>query len=293
MQKVYIKNYISDAIPFYTRYLVRSIRQQCHMHDYVEILYIVEGEAIHHINDNTYECSCGMLYIIDVGGSHQIEITNELKYYDLYIEKNFFDHSEPCALLRNHMESYGSPAFCLEQARQANLANLMKIMSAEFNTAAKDQKIAMSLLSCFSLIAIHSTPLDLKKRTAQRKFFSAPTIVDYINMHFTENISLADIAKIYNYNPSYLSRYIKEKCGVSYTDYINTLRIRRARHLLISTDYSIKLIERMSGYSGHQSFYRKFEKAYGVSPQKYRIAFRTESIKQNMIAPEALQDTLV
>ncbi|MBU5485862.1 response regulator [Clostridium sp. MSJ-11] len=97
--------------------------------------------------------------------------------------------------------------------------------------------------------------------------------IAYMKENFSQNqLSLNLVAQQFHISQSYLTRVIKQKTGVSFTDYLNRLRINMATKLLTDKDnnYSINDISNMVGYSSQHYFSRAFKNYMGVSPNKYR-----------------------
>lgn len=97
--------------------------------------------------------------------------------------------------------------------------------------------------------------------------------IKYIKENFTENnLTLNLIAEKLHISQSYLTRIIKQKTGVSFTDYLNKLRINMAIKLLLDNNrnYTINDIANMVGYSSQHYFSRAFKNYIGLSPNQYR-----------------------
>ncbi|CDI49981.1 response regulator transcription factor [Clostridium tetani] len=97
--------------------------------------------------------------------------------------------------------------------------------------------------------------------------------LSYIKENFSNNeISLNLVAQQFYISQSYLTRVIKQKTGVSFTDYLNKLRINMAKKLLTDSnnDYTINDISNMVGYSSQHYFSRAFKNYMEISPKNYR-----------------------
>jgi two-component system response regulator YesN len=93
----------------------------------------------------------------------------------------------------------------------------------------------------------------------------------YIQTHFTEStIALEVVAQSLQVSPVYLSRMIKQELGMSFVSLVTNMRIRKAIHLLNSTDLPIVEISEIVGYDTQHYFSTAFKKSMGVSPIKYR-----------------------
>lgn len=97
-------------------------------------------------------------------------------------------------------------------------------------------------------------------------------ICEYINEHLSEDLSLVRLAEINYFNPSYLSRFFKQECGVNLSEFIDNCRVRRAKELLKEDDLKVREVAALVGYEAAHSFTRFFKKATGMTPQEYRDA---------------------
>ena len=101
----------------------------------------------------------------------------------------------------------------------------------------------------------------------------------YINSNFANEITLADVAKHANCNPTYLSEYFHKKMDVTIKQYVTILRIKKAKKLLTSTNLPIMNICFESGFSSIASFNRNFLEIESVSPSEYRKSYNTKNKK--------------
>ena len=107
-----------------------------------------------------------------------------------------------------------------------------------------------------------------KKQFKQKA--SLDKVINYIRMHYAENITLSQIGESVYMNPSYISRMVKEQTGKNVTDLVTEMRMERTLVLLQTTDLRIYKIAEMVGYTNLQYFYKVFRKNIGKSPSDFR-----------------------
>jgi two-component system response regulator YesN len=104
-------------------------------------------------------------------------------------------------------------------------------------------------------------------------------ILRFIDRHFTEAISLSQIADLFGFSPNYLSTLFHQKTGTTYTRYVTNLRMKEARNLLRS-GISVKETAWTVGYTDEQHFAELYKKIMGIAPgseKKYGHPFLTSS----------------
>lgn len=92
----------------------------------------------------------------------------------------------------------------------------------------------------------------------------------YVEEHIAEDFGRDDIARALFFNSAYLSRMFKAETGVSLNEFVGRIRMREAKRLLDTTNYSISLAASKTGYSNFSYFTKQFKEAYGVTPSEYK-----------------------
>ena len=94
--------------------------------------------------------------------------------------------------------------------------------------------------------------------------------LQFISKNFKEKISLKDIEANLHVNSSYFSTLFKNEMGITFTDYLNSLKIDYACTLLINSNMSIIDISLSAGFDDQSYFTKVFRKAKGITPKQYR-----------------------
>lgn len=101
--------------------------------------------------------------------------------------------------------------------------------------------------------------------------------LDYINNHIHSQISLDELAENAGLSSSYLSRLFSKEVHMSVHEYINRIKIEKARNLLCYSDYSISDISNYLAFSSESHFISIFKKYERITPAKYRNEHFRES----------------
>ncbi len=205
-----------------------------------------------------------------------------------------FTHSEETALynrliVSNTDEASASIKQKFESVYESNpsKAELSQLYTSIFNVIFKVMRIKninynagtesdSELIN--SIISLKTTEIEetlfgyiesLKKQNDSKKIDSA-AVISYIQENYNKNIYLESIAEQFNTSASYLSRLIKKETSVSFSEYLNILRIEKAKELLLNSKLSIKDIYEQLGFNNRNTFIRAFKALVSVTPSEYR-----------------------
>lgn len=254
-----------------------------HTHAYIEMVYVINGNGRHVIDNAEYPLINGGFYMIDLTHSHSLIFDNIALYYDLYFSKEFLE--ELCPFLEDGNSVYQSllgdnyvPAVYFDGQQASNVASIITQLYNEYSSSKPNRESFTHTLASLLFLEVQRQANARNKATAKHNsYITLPRIIDYINQHFTEPLKIQDIAEKYNYNPAYFGRLFKTTYKMSFNDYLKKKRLEYAVDLLGSTTMSIDVIIARSGYSNRNLFYKCFYEKYQCTPNEYRtdlVAYR-------------------
>ena len=123
-------------------------------------------------------------------------------------------------------------------------------------------------LLCINLQRIHG--LEYKSITKEKSTKDCEVIREYIDQHFTENITLDVLAEVSHMNKYYLVHSFTNNYGCSPINYLNEKKIDESKILLEKTNYSIAEIAKKIGFSSQSYFSQSFKKHTYMTPNEYR-----------------------
>ena len=125
------------------------------------------------------------------------------------------------------------------------------------------------------------------------------TVTSYLHAHYSEELSLPELAELFSISPFYLSRQFSQVTGTSFVTYLQLIRVRDAQHQLLYSTKKIRDISEACGFTSFSQFNRVFHKFCGMSPTVFRrdennqepILLRTLDAERNSQAtlPRILQ----
>ena len=98
---------------------------------------------------------------------------------------------------------------------------------------------------------------------------SAPPVFDFIAIHYSDSIDLADVASLVSMSSRTFTRFFKKVTGETFVDYLNGFRIEKARRLLATGNKSMAEISQEVGFCNQSYFGAVFRKLAQMSARQY------------------------
>ncbi|WP_167858942.1 response regulator transcription factor [Paenibacillus cymbidii] len=98
-------------------------------------------------------------------------------------------------------------------------------------------------------------------------------ILDYINLHYDEEISLTSVAEHFKLSPNYMSRMVRQETGENFVGIVAKMRIQAAKRLLEDPTRKVNEVGAMVGYKEYAYFYYVFKRLTGLAPKEYQQSF--------------------
>ncbi|MCI6997187.1 MAG: AraC family transcriptional regulator [Oliverpabstia sp.] len=244
-----------------------------HWHNSLEVLYIASGKMDTGINNAIYHLKRGDLIIINSGDIHFTRCRDYAKIYVLQV---------PYPLLNTHIPNYdyvrfqdsdGSVVF----SNPAKVDELSRLMIQMYEITL-EQKPGYTLLFSsklyqFLFILFQRYHTDISSRTKQksdRNLIRLEQVMNYVKSHYTQPISLEDAAQILSLNPEYFCRYFKKYMGMTFLEYVNSIRLYHIHQDLLNTNYSVSELMDRHGFTNYKLFSKMFRNTYGCPPGMFR-----------------------
>ena len=129
--------------------------------------------------------------------------------------------------------------------------------------------LTQQLLGQIQQKKLYSSPLPSYEKT-DKKRVKLKKVLKYVREHFSDDVTLYNMAEIAELSPNYFSSYFKSVTDKTPIDYLISYRIERAASKLLSTDLPVTQIAYDCGFNDLSYFIKLFKKHTGFSPAKYR-----------------------
>lgn len=245
-----------------------------HWHEEAEFTLITGGTCLYHIDLVDYAVQAGDLLLISPLLLHSITADPEEKAVsETYVfHMNFLggNSADVCSIryfkpimdreiILPCLISKGHPVYpaLLEIFHQTHILYEEKPTGYELALKAL-------LLQIFSLLLPYSeknTSPDLGKTSEKLK-----QVLDYIELHYTEPLSISELAKLCHFSDYYFMRFFKKHMNMTCVEYIVNLRLEKAVELFKEGNTSILDISLSVGFHNLSYFHRAFKKKYHMTP---------------------------
>lgn len=92
----------------------------------------------------------------------------------------------------------------------------------------------------------------------------------YVKIHYAQPVSLEDAANVLSLNQEYFCRYFKKYMGMTFLEYVNSVRLSHIYGDLLNTNYGIMALLERHGFTNYKLFAKMFRTTYGCSPSELR-----------------------
>lgn len=216
-------------------------------------------------------------------GAHNINAgETSLLYLNIKPEKLHELFPEWCSYTKNLYHRNGNRKFFVTQAisaqRNTNIQQLlMAAESKTFNHLTRHLYVeakSMELLALQIDEIIASSglkPMNVITNADKEKLVA---LYDYVNNNYLESLTLSKLAKRFTLNEFKIKKGFKQLYNQTVFNYILTLRMQKAKELLMETDMTVSEVSDMIGYSSVHNFSNSFYKMYNYRPVKIRTSYR-------------------
>lgn len=239
---------------------------ETHWHSFYEFEFIVRGECEFSVNGKNYEGKAGDMFIFNLSDFHNITLKSDtLELYTLQFVTGYTDDTLLSYLLHNETKKLTFKGKALE-----TMTYLLDLFEKEIETPllfneeyAKILLNAITVNTCRQLGSVTETPKEVQNNPIKLS-------LNYMQLNFQENITMADVANYAKVTPSYLSRLFTKHMSIGPKQYLAKLRLEYAVKMLEFSNQSITDICYLSGFGEFSTFWRAFNDKYGCSPKEYR-----------------------
>ncbi|MBQ7432257.1 MAG: AraC family transcriptional regulator [Lachnospiraceae bacterium] len=278
-----IVHYDEVGIPLYIRKGILSqypeMRANCHWHEDLEFIHVLDGEMNYFINGSKVFLSKGDCLFVNARQMHYgyahydheciftcILIHPALLTANTYLYKKYVQ-----PLISNDSLMYLKYTD-IDKDYNKIAAGLRRVDQLKENRSVGYQLEVINILSSLFVLILtcQKEHPDTAKTVPDPKLTAQKQMVAFIAGNYTEDLSLDQIAASAAVSKSTCCRLFKTYIHQSPIDFLNAYRLQVSCHLLTETDKSISEIASLCGFNHTSYFSKLFLRSYGCSPKVYR-----------------------
>lgn len=247
-----------------------------HFHSTYEIFYLMTGKREFFIKDRTMVVSEGDVIMISPNILHRTTNSDMPKHERLIVNI----HEDHMTAVNGAYMDILQPLFekeyiivkCSQRIRASIEALARQIIQEVqeqkpgFEVYAQTLTLQLLITCCRHVAHDRTEPQEFPSPMHER----ISEVVRYINSHYMEELSLQIVADQYYVSPYYLSRCFKEVTGFTFVEYLNSVRVKEAKKLLMRSPVKVNRIAKKVGFGSVTHFGRVFKEVTGHPPLFYR-----------------------
>lgn len=241
-----------------------------HYHSFFELVLVTDGVCTHVLNGEAYDFTKGDICLLNPASIHQFLPKGDtpatmytLSFSAELLPGEFWGALPPHALpVKAHLS---------DDAMRGALHSFEKLLSRSSKEKLPFDYYVSTVVQWIIFTLFDNISGEISPEVARLQ-----PAVAYIQAHFSEEITLADVASSVYMAPEYFSREFHRVIGTPFREYLLTLRLSFAQHLFVLMDMPVSEVLTLSGFRTPSYFSRIFKKRLGLSPEAYRLMCNTD-----------------
>lgn len=255
-----------------------------HWHEEAELTLITKGNCLYQIDLIDYEVKEGDLLFVPPLFLHSISLdTSEEIFSETYVfHLNFLGGNSTDICSTRYLAPMMNQEFsmpCLITPEHPVYASLRKIfnqIASLYDEAVVGYELALKSLflqAVFLLLQYSEKTASPDTGTPSDKL---KNVLDYIEMHFAEPISVSELAKLCYFSDYHFMRFFKKHMNMTCVEYINNLRLEKSVELFEQGNTSILDVSLSVGFHNLSYFHRAFKNKYHMTPLSFIKGLETQ-----------------
>lgn len=244
-----------------------------HWHGAIELVYLLEGELLVSVENNSRILHPGECMLINANVIHSNKAISFNKYILLQIPLDFIE---------NFISNIQQIKFVVNDGQESELKQQKINKIKEFLRKMKelDDKREENFLLYFNCLLFELLCLiqrDFSEKVyqidvsqKQQDLVKLNEVLDYVAKNYIRAIPLDEIAQVAGFQVKYFCRFFKKHMGITFLEYQNEVRLSYIYSDLLNTDELISHILEKYGFNNYKLFMRMFKMRFGNTPLKIR-----------------------
>jgi AraC-like DNA-binding protein len=261
-----------DFVPKIAYHVFRKCNPDWQIRDHYvtdhDLTYIIKGKARYTINGTSHELGSGDLLYLNVGDikSAQTYSGNLMHCFGINFISKYPSKKTPVQPDKHNKNGKHDFPMVSHIGIRQDIIDLFRELTISWNEQqqgyiTKTRALLMLIISRLAEIIIHDND-------SSSDDYRISKITRYISMHYSEKLSVKNLAQEINLDEDYFGHLFKRKTGMTVHQYITKIRIRNAENILQSGNYKIYEAAEQCGFCDVFHFYKSFKALRGFPPSR-------------------------
>lgn len=255
-------------------FVIEITYRNFHMHSDFELIIALGGDGYIKLKNDNYYLKAGDSFLINPNEIHEIKSCDEsLNLIIIQFSRNFCNDYFP--LLRSTYFNIVNIKSVFDEKDYIDFINISKNLAISYMKMNSFFELdCVNMLTKILLYLYENMPYevfdDSKYPERKKKYQRISRISAYIDSNYQYPIRLSDLAKEEKITVTHLSHFFSENFGVTFQEYLNSIRLEKALILTENKDLSLSSISQMSGFSDPKYLIKTFQNRFGYSFKEFR-----------------------
>ena len=226
-----------------------------HKHPYIELIYRKEGFGKTELLNGSQNFTFFDTIVYPVGCWHQdrFPASSDNVAYCFWVDLPQISLEEPLQI----------------RDPDGRLGSLFSLIYTEYHKTSRSEK-QLSLLLRVLIIELIRLNEAVPPSNMER-------VIQYLNLHMTEEIRLDELSSLFFISRSTLTKQFKKETGKTIVEYLNMIRVEKAKLLLVTTEKTVEETAYALGYNSPKYFFRVFKSITGMTPARFKASVTRKS----------------
>lgn len=269
----------------------QPFRNRPHYHDYIELLYQINGVADVFAGDRCYRLTPDSLLLLPSGVAHDLQsVTPRARHIVIKFRPQLLFGGVSSVFELRDILPFQVPMdrqllFEAPQLRDRVVRGCVHTVLHEWIKQKRGHELSMRaevLRICVWILRQWSLPQQAHALSAFERVADIQRVLEYAADHYA-TLNSAKAAAVAHMSYSYFCHTFRRIVSMSFSEYLLSVRLMAAERMLLTENGSITDIAQATGFSNSSHFIRQFKKAKGMSPHQYRLLARGQGEEKAQI----------
>ena len=233
-----------------------------HWHSIFEIEIVISGRGKMILNDEEFEIAQRSIFFLTPTDFHSISVSEFTEVINITFDENMISERDLASLMLDKTKK----VYTFSEDEYRRIVNAAEILENECLIEGSCRKTILEyIIKCI----LRKNDYTAQSSADDKNSDAIKRAIVFMELHFREDISLADVAREAGYNQTYFSEVFKKATGETYTKLLTRLRLSYAK-MLLSNGFSVSEACFGSGFKSLSNFLEVFKKKYKIPPSDYR-----------------------